>query len=175
MCNLPVTFGGGMDMENGRPVADSSGWNLPLCSHLDAMQVSMDKDKQNWCCTLQQFTPFVLKTTTSKARLKFHTSHTSVAQYQLHQSFWAGMFLQMRGLHEEVVKQTNWQTFNLLSSSYFQLQCLNTLQLQTQDYTGAQAHSLYAAAVVAAKALSCDNQRHTTGRPEVHESVHNGG
>lgn len=44
MCSLPVTFGGGMDMENGLPVADSSGWNLPLCSHLSAMNGSIQVD-----------------------------------------------------------------------------------------------------------------------------------
>lgn len=30
-----------MDMENDLPVADASGWNLPLCSHLNAAHGSI--------------------------------------------------------------------------------------------------------------------------------------
>ena len=34
MCNLPVTFGGGIAMEKGGPVAVLLGWNMPFDSHL---------------------------------------------------------------------------------------------------------------------------------------------
>ena len=74
MCSRPVTFGGGIDIVNGSPVASSEGAKKPCCSHLAAV-----KAVSRWLQAVAADNQVCL------------TKHTAALLCWLHQNFWAAL------------------------------------------------------------------------------------